>query len=48
MEQKYPDVEHEIDTKKELNDALSKKLDKAIVEFKNEFIEPLVKNDTVT
>ncbi len=48
MEQKYPDVEHEIETKKELSDALTKKLDKAIIEFKNEFVEPLVKNDTVT
>ena len=46
--EKYPDVEHEIDTKKELSDALTKKLDKAIIEFKNEFVEPLVKNDTVT
>ena len=48
MGEKYPDVEHEIDTKKELSDTLTKKLDKAIVEFKNEFVEPLVKNDTVT
>ena len=48
MGEKYPDVEHEIDTKKELSDALTKKLDKAIMEFKNEFVEPLVKNDTVT
>ncbi len=48
MGEKYPDVEHEIDTKKELGDTLTKKLDKAIVEFKNEFVEPLVKNDTVT
>ena len=48
MSEKYPDIEHEIDTKKELGEALTKKLDKAIVEFKNEFVEPLVKNDTVT
>ena len=48
MDEKYPDVEHEIGTKKELSDALTKKLDKAIIEFKNEFVEPLVKNDTVT
>ena len=39
MGEKYPE---------ELSDALTKKLDKAIMEFKNEFVEPLVKNDTVT
>jgi len=48
MGEKYPDVEHEIETKKELSDALTKKLDKAILEFKNQFSEPLVKNDTIT
>ncbi|MDD4878930.1 MAG: F0F1 ATP synthase subunit alpha [Candidatus Omnitrophica bacterium] len=48
MGEKYPDVEHEIETKKELADVLVKKLDKAILEFKNEFVEPLVKNDTIT
>ncbi|MDD5072197.1 MAG: F0F1 ATP synthase subunit alpha [Candidatus Omnitrophica bacterium] len=48
MGEKYPDVEHEIETKKELSDALTKKLDKAILEFKNQFSEPLVRNDTIT
>jgi F-type H+-transporting ATPase subunit alpha len=48
MSDKYPDVEHEIDTKKELSDTLTSKLDKAIVEFKKGFVEPLTKNDTIT
>ena len=46
--EKYPDIEHEIDTKKEISDALSKKLDKALTEFTNEFVEPLTKDDTIT
>lgn len=48
MSEKYPDVEHEIDTKKELSDALAAKLDKAVTEFKSVFVEPLTKNDTIT
>jgi len=48
MAEKYPDVEHEIETVKELGDALTNKLNRAINEFKTEFAEPLTKNDTIT
>lgn len=34
---KYPDIEYEINGKKELSDKLIEKLDKAIIEFKTEF-----------
>lgn len=48
MNEKYPDVEHEIETKKELSDGLKKKIDKAIAEFEAEFVGPLTKDDTIT
>ncbi|OGX35778.1 MAG: F0F1 ATP synthase subunit alpha, partial [Omnitrophica WOR_2 bacterium RIFCSPLOWO2_02_FULL_50_19] len=48
MNEKYPDVEHEIETKKELSGELTKKIDKAIAEFETEFVEPLTKDDTIT
>ncbi len=35
----YPDIEHELETKKEISEALSQKLDKAIIEFKTRFIQ---------
>ena len=37
IEQKYPDIEYEINDKKELSQELMEKLDKAIIEFKTEF-----------
>jgi F-type H+-transporting ATPase subunit alpha len=39
MEDKYPDIEHEISTKKELDAAVSEKLDKAVLEFKRQFTQ---------
>lgn len=37
IEKNYPDIEHEIETKKELSDALTQKLDNAILAFKKKF-----------
>lgn len=37
MEEKYPDVEHEITSKKELTEATRKKIDQAILAFKPQF-----------
>ncbi len=37
VESKYPDIEFEINDKKELSDKLMEKLDKAVQEFKTEF-----------
>lgn len=48
MNKKYSDIEHEIDTKKELTDALSKRLDEAISKFKKDFIEPFTSHDAIT
>ncbi len=38
IERKYPNVEYEINEKQELSDSLQQKLDKAIEEFKSEFV----------
>lgn len=48
MNDNYPDIGHEIDTKKEISESLSKELDGAIAEFKNKFVEPLTKDASVT
>ncbi|MFA5334934.1 MAG: F0F1 ATP synthase subunit alpha [Candidatus Omnitrophota bacterium] len=45
--EKYPEIEHEIDTKKEISDAVAAKLDKAVSEFKRQFNESLTKNDII-
>ncbi len=37
IEKNYPDIEHEIETRKELPDALMQKLDNAILTFKKKF-----------
>lgn len=43
IEKKYPDLEQEIQTKKELSVSLIPKLDKAVAEFKNNFIAEIKK-----
>lgn len=48
MSENYPHIEHEIDSKKEISEALSKELDKAIAEFKKIFVEPLTKDAIIT
>ncbi|MBF0494825.1 MAG: F0F1 ATP synthase subunit alpha, partial [Candidatus Omnitrophica bacterium] len=37
MEKNYPDIQHDIETKLELNPALTAKMDQAIEAFKKEF-----------
>ncbi|MFA5094855.1 MAG: F0F1 ATP synthase subunit alpha [Candidatus Omnitrophota bacterium] len=39
IEEKYPDIEHEIATKKEMDASVSEKLDKAVLEFKRQFTQ---------
>ncbi len=38
IERKYPNIEYEINEKQELSESLQQKLDKAIEEFKSEFV----------
>ncbi|MFH0771128.1 MAG: F0F1 ATP synthase subunit alpha [Candidatus Omnitrophota bacterium] len=48
MSKTYPDIEHELETKKEIGPALTQKMDKAIMAFKKNFVGPLTKNDSIT
>ncbi|MDD5269906.1 MAG: F0F1 ATP synthase subunit alpha [Candidatus Omnitrophica bacterium] len=45
--EKYPEIEHEISTKKEVSDSTAAKLNKAVSEFKRQFNEALAKDDTI-
>jgi len=45
--EKYPEIEHEISTKKEISDGTAAKLNKAVSEFKRQFNEALAKDDTI-
>jgi len=45
--EKYPEIEHEIETKKEISDGTAAKLNKAVSEFKRQFNEALAKNDII-